>query len=102
VQGSMGSAPSGVVIAFPATPALWRNFGLSANLFRTGPIVADGTFRIDRVVPGEYLLAAVPDEDRMKWVDPDYLASIATSATRIQVTPGGQVTQNLRIIGGGR
>jgi hypothetical protein len=90
------------VLAFPASPALWRNFGLSALLFKTGTIVGNGTYRLDRLVPGDYLLAAVPDEDRAKWVDPDYLASIATSATRVRVTPGSSPTQDLRIIGGGQ
>jgi hypothetical protein len=101
-DGSGAPATGGAVIAFPAQPALWRNFGLSANLFRTGSIVADGTYRLDRILPGEYLLAAVPDEDRPRWVDPDYLASIAGSATRISVTPGSTVTQNLRLTGGDR
>jgi hypothetical protein len=101
-DASGGPATSGAVLAFPASPALWRNFGLSALLFKTGTIVGNGTYRLDRLVPGDYLLAAVPDEDRAKWVDPDYLASIATSATRVRVTPGSSPTQDLRIIGGGQ
>jgi hypothetical protein len=101
-DASGGPATSGAVLAFPASPALWRNFGLSALLFKTGTIVGNGTYRLDRLVPGDYLLAAVPDEDRAKWVDPDYLASIATSATRVRVTPGSSPTQDLRLIGGGQ
>jgi hypothetical protein len=93
---------SGAVIVFPAAASLWRNFGLSAVLFRTTSMLSDGTFRFTRLVPGEYLIAAVPDEDRSKWVDPDYLASIAGAATRIQVTPGATVTQSLRMVAGGR
>ena len=93
---------SGAVLVFPAASSLWRNFGLSAILFRTTSLAADGTFRLTRLVPGEYLIAAVSDEDRSKWVDPDYLSSISGAATRIQVTPGATVTQNLRIVSGGR
>jgi hypothetical protein len=97
-----GPAADGVVIAFPATPSGWRNSGLSAVLFRTGSILADGTFRLAQLVPGEYLLAAIPSDDRTKWTDPDYLASIAGAATRVNVLPGSTVSQSLRMIGGGR
>ena len=102
VSTANGPASAGVIIAFPATPSLWRNSGLSATLFRTGSIDAKGTYTVSQLVPGEYLLAAVPDEDRTKWMDPDFLASIAGSATRVTVAPGSKVTQSLRMIGGGR
>ena len=103
VRDSSGAvASSGGVIVFPASSALWRNFGLSAVLFKTGSVFADGTYKFTRLVPGEYLIVAVPDEDRTKWVDPDYLEKISGAATRIQVLPGATVTQNLRIVSGGR
>ena len=102
VSTATGPATAGAIIAFPPTPSQWRNTGLSAMLFRTGSILADGTFRLPQLVPGEYLLAAIPDEDRTKWTDPDYLASIVGLATRVSVSPGSTVTQSLRMIGGGR
>jgi hypothetical protein len=103
VQDTNGAAAtSGAVLTFPASPALWRNFGLSANLFRTSTIVSGGTYRVDRLVPGDYLLVAVPDEDRSKWVDPDFLASVAGYATRVTVEAGATISQNLRMIGGRR
>lgn len=102
VSTATGPATTGAVVVFPATPGLWRNFGLSAMLFRTGSIAANGTYSFSQLVPGEYLLAAVPDEDRMKWTDPDYLASIAGVATRVTVAPGAKVTQSLRMTRGGR
>jgi hypothetical protein len=102
VSTATGPATAGAIIAFPPTPSQWRNTGLSAMLFRTGSILADGTFRLPQLVPGEYLVAAIPDEDRTKWTDPDYLASIVGLATRVSVTSGSTVTQSLRMIGGGR
>lgn len=95
-------ATSGAVLTFPASPALWRNIGLSAQLFRTSTIVSGGAYRVDGLVPGEYLLVAVPDADRKKWVDPDFLASVAGMASRIRVEPGSVVTQELRLSGGRR
>lgn len=101
-DASGAPATSGAVLTVPASPALWRNFGLSANLFRTSTVVASGTYRVDRLIPGDYLIVAVPDEDRDKWVDPDFLTSIASMATRLRVAPGATLTQDLRIVGGKR
>ena len=102
VRDDSGPATSGAVLTFPASPALWRNFGLSANLFKTSTIVSGGTYRVDRLVPGDYLMVAVPDEDRSKWVDPDFLTRIAGQATRVHVAPGATLVQDLRLVGGKR
>lgn len=93
-----GTATSGAVLAFPADPALWKDFGLSATMFRTGTIVGGGTYRIDRLVPGDYLLVAVTDADRRHWLDADFLASVAPQATRIKVESGSTISQSLRIV----
>ena len=92
----------GAVLTFPANPTTWKQMGISAQQFRTSTIVADGTYRVTQLIPGEYLLAAVPMEDRGKWVDPDFLTSIAASAVRVKVDATTTATQELRLIGGGR
>lgn len=101
-DGTGAPATSGTVLTFPASPALWRDFGLSASLFRTSSVVASGTYRVDRLLPGDYLMIAVPDEDRHKGTDPDFLASIAARATRVRVEPGATISQDLRIVEGRR
>jgi hypothetical protein len=102
VSTANGPASTGVVVLFPATPSLWRNFGLTAMLFKTASIAATGSYNFSMLTPGDYFLAAVPDEDRNRWTDPDYLAAIAGLATRVSVSAGSTITQNLRMIGGGR
>jgi hypothetical protein len=102
VSTANGPASTGVVVMFPATPSVWRNVGLTAMLFKTASIAATGSYNFSMLTPGDYFLAAIPDEDRLKWTDPDYLASIAGLATRVSVSPGSTITQNLRMIGGGR
>lgn len=101
-DGSGAPASGGAVLIFPAASSLWRDFGLSASLFKTSSIVADGSYRVERLVPGDYLFVAVPDEDRHKGTDPDFLASIAPSATRVRVDAGAALTQDLRIVEGRR
>ena len=73
---------------------------MSATLFRTASVGSGGAYRIDRLVPGEYLVVAVPDADRGKWQDATFLAGIADRAMRIRITPGLTVTQDLRLTGG--
>lgn len=102
VSSPSGPATSGVVIAFPAAPAQWRNHGLSALQFRTAPVDSKGGYTLTQLVPGDYLLAGVPDEDRFRWTDPEYLAAISGAATRVTVTPGAKLTQSLRMLGSGR
>lgn len=92
----------GAVITFPANPEAWKTMGISAQQFRTSTIVADGTYRVTQLAPGEYLLAAVPMEDRGKWVDPEFLTSLAAAAVRLKMDATTSATQELRLIGGGR
>ncbi len=95
-------ATDGAVLTFPANPEAWKMMGISAQRFRTSTIVADGTYRVTLLVPGDYLLAAVPMEDRGKWVDPEFLASLAATAVRLKIDANTVVTQELRLSGGGR
>jgi hypothetical protein len=92
----------GRVIAFPAAPTAWRQGGVSGVRFGNASILADGTYSLPMLLPGDYYLAAIPNEDRQRASDPDFLASLAPQATRITVTLSSALTQDLRIIGGGR
>lgn len=103
VRGPAGPAASGgVVIVFPAAQAARRAAGISGTRFASTPILPDGTYNLGGLLPGEYLLAAIPQEDRRRWTDPEFLDAIAAQATRITVTPSSTLTRDLHLIGGGR
>ncbi len=95
-------ATDGRVLAFPVAAVAWRQMGVSSVRFGNASISTDGTYTLPMLLPGDYYLAAIPIEDRQRASDPDYLAAIAPQATRITVTPSSALTQNLRMLGGGR
>jgi len=101
-DGAGAITTDGRVIAFPAAPPAWRQGGVSGVRFGNASILADGTYSLPMLLPGDYYLAAIPNEDRQRASDPDFLASIAPHATRITVTPSSALTRDIRIIGGGR
>jgi hypothetical protein len=99
-DGAGAPAVGSTVLFFPASPAEWNNYGLSASRFRTSSVGATGTYRNTQLLPGEYFVAAVPAADRSRWLDPEFLAELSASATRVRVDPGATMTQNLRVTGG--
>jgi hypothetical protein len=103
VRSSAGAlADSGAVIFFPADRAQWQDSGVGAQRFAAASITASGSYRAPALPPGEYYAAAVPDADRQRFVDPEFLLTLIGQATRIRLSPGNPVTQDLRMIGGGR
>ncbi len=99
VRGQDGRlATEAVVIAFPPLRAAWMESGLSAVRFRTAAVAPDGTYEFPTMIPGDYLLAAVPAEDQARRVDPEFLASISRAATRMSVGVASTLTQDLRLL----
>jgi len=47
---------------------------------------------------GRYLIAAVRDAVASEWQDPQFLESLASSATNMEVTDGQKVTQTLKVV----
>ncbi len=92
---------SGAVVFFPTDRTAWQDYGLSATRFKTATITSLGAYRAPALVPGEYFLAVVTDEERPKWPDPSFLQTLAARATRITLAPGMKLTQDLTR-GGGR
>lgn len=97
--GEDGRPPdNAIVLAFPAQQEAWRNAGVSGVRFRTTTVVGDGTFEFQPLLPGDYLIAAIPMEDRGLITDPAYLSSIAARASRVRVDAASNTTLNLRLI----
>jgi len=97
-----GLADAGAVIFFPTDRAQWQDHGITAQRFGTASITTSGSYRAPTLPPGEYYAAAVPGADRQRFLDPEFLLTLITQATRVTLTPGSNITQDLRMIGGGR
>jgi hypothetical protein len=92
-------ATSGLVIAFPTSPAAWDFVGFTARRFVSAPIAPGGAYVLTQLPPGEYLLSAISAEDGAGWLNRDFLSAAAATATRVKVESGA-ITQDLRMSGG--
>ncbi len=96
------TAINGAVIFFPVDRAHWKDYGLSASRFATTAVTASGSYRAPFLPPGDYYAAAVPDADRPRFLDPEFLATLVAHASRIRVSPGSQINQDLQMVGGAK
>jgi len=100
IRTADGQKPSaGVVLVFPREPSRWREPGVGAPLFRWVDVSADGQFSTTNLIPGDYLIAAVPGEERRRGFDPEFFRGLVTQATPATITESAALTFELRIIG---
>jgi hypothetical protein len=83
------------VLLFPADRARWVDGGASPRRLAIVRAGTDGTFSFPRVVAGEYYVVAVPEEATDNWQDPVNLAAFAKAASRITLTDGATLRQDL-------
>ena len=101
VHGTVESASRGadgdaLVTLFPTDPRLWMDYGSGSRRVRAVRTSRSGAYAFGSVAPGDYYVAAIPDERAGDWRDPDFLQALSRSATRISVAEGEQRTQDLR------
>jgi protocatechuate 3,4-dioxygenase beta subunit len=68
------------------------------DLFQNVSTDANGRFRFQGVVPGEYKLFAWEDVDSGAWQDPEFLRSRENFGTPIQINPGSNQTMDVKVI----
>jgi hypothetical protein len=89
-------APEYFVIAFPADRALWRAGSRRIQVTRPA---TDGTFAIQNLPGGDYLIAALTDVEPNEWNDPAFLQPLVVGAVRVTLADGEKKIQTLRIGG---
>jgi hypothetical protein len=94
---SQGAVSDATVVLFPAERDAWNappSSGLAADapwrFHRTR--AEDGRFTLERIVPGDYLVAAIDEAAMADWPAPVFLDWIAPRATRITLTEGERRT----------
>jgi hypothetical protein len=75
-----------MILLVPRNPALH-------DLYRRDQTNTDGSFRLDRVVPGDYTLVAIDNGWTLEWARPEVMAPYLARGARVQVT--GQRTLEL-------
>ena len=68
-----------------------------ARKYTTVQSKSDGAFVLTGLPAGSYLAAVVPDANRDRWADPDYLDSLRPVATPFTVTDGSTTTVTLQM-----
>jgi hypothetical protein len=81
---------------FPTDDRPWTDCqGSGFPRFRSGPIGADGRFRVSALPPGEYFVAAaIGGED--SWIRTDFLRSLVPFATRVKAALGDAPSIHLK------
>jgi hypothetical protein len=72
-------APGVMVLLVP------RNPGAEREIFRRDQSDSDGSFQLDRVVPGQYTLVAIEDGWTLDWARPEVIARYLPKGLRIIV-----------------
>ena len=82
------------VVVFAADEKNW--FWNSARI-RAVHLATDGTYVVDDLPAGDYLVAAVADVEASDWFDPEFLSRIRPAAIAVRLVTGTKVTQNIRV-----
>lgn len=90
-------SPEFSVVVFAAEPELRR-----ASTRRNSGLVkiaSDGTYTVDNLPPGDYLLAVIVDADPRQLQDRSFLEQVALGAIPLRLTEGQRVVQDLKVGG---
>ena len=80
-----GQPAQGLVILFPADPALWVE---GSRLIRTIRPTHAGAFQLAMLPEGEYLVAARDFIEEGSWNDPEVLKELVETATKVTLRQG--------------
>ncbi len=90
--------PNATVIMIPADYRAWLASGASGRGQVTAIVQPNGNYAFGRLLPGDYLLAAVPDEALVTDHDTAFYDALARVATRVTVTDGEKKALDLRFL----
>lgn len=97
VTGDASLTEGATVILFPADQSAWVGYGSSTRRLRNVRADKTGAFTIGNLPAGDYYLAAVTEKIAVDWQNPEFLASLASDATRVRLSDGQKLTQNVKV-----
>jgi hypothetical protein len=86
--------PDSWLVVFPSDESRWT---AQSRFIQPVRSTAEGTYRARRLMAGDYLIAVVPQFEFGQHEDPDWLRTLAETATPVSIADGEQKTLNLRI-----
>jgi hypothetical protein len=91
-------AEAAVVVAFPVDRAKWRNTGLLPSQMKSATVSNAGIYRFTSLPAGDYLVAAIDRSLLGVWRDPDFLAKLERSASRVTLSWATKISQDLTAV----
>ena len=85
------------VLVVPANVDGWIAAGMSPRRTATAYVPATGVYQLQILLPGDYVVAALPPEVEPS-MDPDFLRRIVAQGARVSVAPGESKTLPLTIL----
>ncbi len=76
------------VVAFPADVEAWISSGMNPERAQSTQTRAGGLFSLGNLLPGDYLVAAVPGDVRTDLRDPAFVRKLAAQAQRLHLEMG--------------
>jgi hypothetical protein len=77
-------AAGAMVLLAPKNPAADR------EMFRRDQSNSDGSFSLNRVIPGEYTVIAIEDGWTLDWARPEVIAHYLANGQKLIVSPRGK------------
>lgn len=93
-EGAGKPVPDYTVIAVSADQRFWTPGSRRISLTRTG---YDGHYSFRALPPGQYLIAVFEDFESGLQYDPEFLKTLLSAGTRVSITEGAKVSQDLRV-----
>ena len=90
--------PTATALIFPADRRLWSGYSPAPARMGSNRAAASGAYAIANLPPGDYLAAAVADEDTNDWTNPAMLERLTQVATPLTVRDGETRTLDLRTV----
>jgi hypothetical protein len=97
VTGDANLTEGATVILFPADQSAWVGYGSTTRRLRNVRADKTGAFTIGNLPAGDYYLAAVTEKIAVDWQNPEFLASLTSDATRVRLSDGQKLTQNVKV-----
>ena len=85
------------VFIFPANRARWTDARLGTRTARVARPSSGGAYAFSNMPPGDYLIAAVRDEDAGDWPDAQFLGRLAAVASAVKILPNQPASLSLKL-----
>lgn len=98
LSGSVsGGAAEATVFVFPGNRARWPDARLGSRTARVARPSSTGAYSFSNMPPGDYLIAAVRDEDAGDWPDAQFLARLAAVASAVRILPNQPTSLSIKV-----